>query len=359
MAKCPVEGCTTPVGFGCKALSRDAAVLYAFGPVFARAAELWPDKFPQDFVTFVEMGQGLAGLVHRRAHCVGPASLPSQAIRDWRAAAVESCEGVALVDPEWFRKYWTSIGARGLKLPFAIYTMVRTIEAEGHLDLVVPSGYGDEEASDRAYPTGVGWVEGLSLSDVHEGEFVLDPTGVTFIPSASDPAYSQRSHYLWSFILGARVVPTGPDDPPLMAHAAVLTSAGMGTPSEMIISFAQIHIPNDQLLAIIPSEPFTVNDWEECFESTGLSIERSAQDHGEPPDPAGGSRQDSDRQQRERSILPEAGALLSAGRGKPRFGIWRCPQCRAEWTQLFTKEDVCADCGSALQDTRPSVTRTK
>ncbi len=40
---------------------------------------------------------------------------------------------------------------------------------------------------------------------------------------------------------------------------------------------------------------------------------------------------------------------------KPRFGIWHCPRCNVEWTQLLTAEDVCATCGSALDDVRPSV----
>jgi len=127
MATCPVEGCTRPISFGCKALSRDAAVLYAFGPVFDRATKLWPDQFPAEFFTFAEMGQGLAGLVHERAHCVGPTQVSGQVIREWRAAAVESCEGVALVDPEWFRTYWRAVEARGLKLPIGIIQMLLAI----------------------------------------------------------------------------------------------------------------------------------------------------------------------------------------------------------------------------------------
>ena len=40
---------------------------------------------------------------------------------------------------------------------------------------------------------------------------------------------------------------------------------------------------------------------------------------------------------------------------KPRFGIWHCPRCNVEWTRLLNAEDVCATCGSALDDVRPSV----
>lgn len=37
-----------------------------------------------------------------------------------------------------------------------------------------------------------------------------------------------------------------------------------------------------------------------------------------------------------------------------RFGIWRCPSCSREFTRLNTPEDTCPDCGSALEDIRPS-----
>ena len=114
------------MGFGCKALARDAAVLDAFGPVFAHAKKLWPNMFPDEFYVFVGAGQGLAKSVHERAHVSGPMP-PASVVRDWRAAAVEACEGIALSDPEWFRQYWGSVMKRGLKLPTGINLMLVAI----------------------------------------------------------------------------------------------------------------------------------------------------------------------------------------------------------------------------------------
>jgi hypothetical protein len=39
---------------------------------------------------------------------------------------------------------------------------------------------------------------------------------------------------------------------------------------------------------------------------------------------------------------------------KSRFGIWRCNACQTEVTRLHTAEDVCPNCGGALDDIRPS-----
>jgi hypothetical protein len=271
MTRCPVEGCSLPVGFGSKGLARDAAALEAFFPVFDRAKQLWPDKFPREFFAFVDMGRGLFRMVHERAHGIGPVVLPVQQIKEWRKAAASSCEGIAIVDPEWFREYWTEVEARGLKLPFAIYQTVRAIEADGHPALPDDVN-GGSEAKGLAHPTGVGWVEPVTL-DVHEGEFVMVPPGVAFIPRIGDSDYGCRSQFPWSSILGARAVSVGPDYPPLKAHSAVLDLAGISCPDQMVVAFVQAHVPNDRLLGIIPVNSCTVDDWLEGFRDAGIEVE--------------------------------------------------------------------------------------
>jgi hypothetical protein len=111
------------VGFGSKGLAQDAAVLAAFFPVFDKALELWPDRFPDEFLSFVNVGQGFFGLVHERAHGAR-VQVPTDLIKDWRNSACESSQGVAIGDPEWFREYWTGVESRGLKLPWGIYKLV-------------------------------------------------------------------------------------------------------------------------------------------------------------------------------------------------------------------------------------------
>lgn len=61
------------------------------------------------------------------------------------------------------------------------------------------------------------------------------------------------------------------------------------------------------------------------------------------PVAAADSRSDSDK--------PKPEAKLA----KPRFGIWRCNACQTEVTRLHTAEDVCPNCGGALDDIRPSL----
>lgn len=124
MAKCSVLGCTRPVAFGSKGLSRDAAILAAFFPVFDKALEWWPDQFPSQFFEFVNTGRGFFDLIHERVHGA-PVQIPSRLIKDWKEAAGESCEGVAINDPRWFRDYWNEVEARGLKLPFGVYKLIR------------------------------------------------------------------------------------------------------------------------------------------------------------------------------------------------------------------------------------------
>ena len=123
MSQCPIEGCNRSVGFGAKALARDAAVLSAFFPVFDRALEFGPTEAPQAFSDFVDIGKGLVSVLHERVH--GASLNPQMAlIKDWRKAACESCEGFAQIDPQWFRDYWSGIESRGLKLPWDIYKLI-------------------------------------------------------------------------------------------------------------------------------------------------------------------------------------------------------------------------------------------
>jgi hypothetical protein len=185
MARCPVEGCTRPVAFGSKGLARDAAVLGAFFPVFDRAKRFWPDKFPEEFFTFVDMGRGFFGLVHARAHGDRSVLVPVQKIKEWRSAAASSCEGIAIVDPEWFRKYWTSVEARGLKLPPVILDMVIAIEEEGHLTVA------DEEEAEPSSATTAHarWDTGpLESSEQCEGEVIATTTGLRSVATSGTTA---------------------------------------------------------------------------------------------------------------------------------------------------------------------------
>jgi len=129
MAKCPYEGCTQSISFGCRALSRDGAVLAAFGPFFDTAMERWPDKIPDEFSGFVEMGKELAARMHARAHCVDWAQYQAQHVREWRAAAADAAETVAINDLDWFYAYWGSLFDRGLTPPSRICQVMTMIKS--------------------------------------------------------------------------------------------------------------------------------------------------------------------------------------------------------------------------------------
>jgi hypothetical protein len=129
MATCHVEGCARPVGFGSKPMSREAASLYSLLPILEQATDRWPDKFPEEIVPFIEMGHGLAQALHDGVHVAGPTP-PPDLVGDWRAAAVETCKVIALVDPDWFNEHWHGVLKRGQSLPTGIARMLVTIQAQ-------------------------------------------------------------------------------------------------------------------------------------------------------------------------------------------------------------------------------------
>jgi hypothetical protein len=133
MGRCHVEGCARPVRLGHQALSKEAAILFAYGPVLERGLERWPDKFSADVLrTLTVTGRELAERVHVRAHTFSRVPhAPTPILAVWRAAVALRCEEVALLDPEWFRTYWGAVDSRGLEVPAQVRQTLVAIGTAG------------------------------------------------------------------------------------------------------------------------------------------------------------------------------------------------------------------------------------
>jgi hypothetical protein len=188
MAQCPVQDCERRVGFGSKALAGDAAVLAAFFAVFDRAEELWPDQFPEEFSVFVNAGRGFFRLVHERAHG-NHVEVPTRLIRDWRKAAEEACEGVAIRDPEWFREYWTGAENRGLQVPEAIHWITRGVKSSTQFGQDLPAWRDEGEHVFSLLAAYADSVEAFYNATDPSSNFVRSNAATTF--SALTPAHDQ------------------------------------------------------------------------------------------------------------------------------------------------------------------------
>jgi hypothetical protein len=126
---CPVEDCNGTIASSFKALARDAACIKAYLPVFEREILYWLDQpVPEEFSSFVRMGEGLFKALHDFVHHPQSGFPPLEEIVRWRRTATESFHAVAQVDPAWFVEYWRGAKAKGIKLQPSLKSLLRGAE---------------------------------------------------------------------------------------------------------------------------------------------------------------------------------------------------------------------------------------
>ena len=119
MAGFPFDDCPPLTDFGYRRLPWRAPALKAVISLCEQAAERWPEEFPGRSSAFVETGRGLAGAVNGQAHQTGPTG-SAQTVAEWQKVALEFCQRVALVAPDWFCHYWRGVVRGGVRPPSEI-----------------------------------------------------------------------------------------------------------------------------------------------------------------------------------------------------------------------------------------------
>jgi hypothetical protein len=128
----------------------------------------------------------------------------------------------------------------------------------------------------RGFPIGKGWIEGHVERDTHEGVFNARPDGVAFVPLAGFPEHWQHRLYFWRQFTDARATAATDVKGALEAHAALV---GSEPPAELVVSHVDLPWAGNELVVIVPLEPFTVADWLRRFRAAGVPIKGDDDDH--------------------------------------------------------------------------------
>jgi hypothetical protein len=119
----------------------------------------------------------------------------------------------------------------------------------------------------RGFPIGKGWIEGHVERDTHEGVFNARPDGMTFIPLTGFPEHWQHRLYFWRQFTEARAIAATDVKGAMEAHAVLV---GVDPTAELVLSHVDLPWGGNELVVIVPLEPFTVADWLRRFRAAGV-----------------------------------------------------------------------------------------
>jgi hypothetical protein len=119
----------------------------------------------------------------------------------------------------------------------------------------------------RGFPIGKGWIEGHPERDTHEGVFNARPDGMTFIPLTGFPEHWQHRLYVWRQFTEARATAASEVKGATESHAVLV---GSDPTAEVVVSHVDLPWGGNELVVIVPLEPFTVADWLRRFRAAGV-----------------------------------------------------------------------------------------
>jgi hypothetical protein len=119
------------------------------------------------------------------------------------------------------------------------------------------------------YPIGHGWIGETLERNTRKGVFNARPDGVTFTPLSGFPERSAHRLYFWQQFTEAEAVAATDVEGAAEAHAALI---GPDPTAVLIVSHLNVPWGGNDVVVIVPLEPYTVADWLHGFRAAGVTV---------------------------------------------------------------------------------------